>query len=331
MRRLQLGLVAFAVPMLALSLVLVGCGKPNEEGGSTAPTGTGDKGTKKGTSSAKAELQPVKGEYKGTLKGKITLKGNAQPIIAKLDEAIKVDMSKNQDKDYCMMGRPEETNQQEYKVGENNGVGNVFVWIEPAEANHYFTVDETLSSEAKKPVVMDQPHCAFLPHCVGIFAEYQDPKSKTKKTTQTGAELHIKNSADKSHNTNSDGGPVNGKKNEILGKGKEMVLGGLKPSKEPIRIRCNIHGWMSAYAWPFSHPYFAVSLDHDPGKDIKDKDYFLKKSDARYGTYEIKNVPQGAKVRVIAWHEKAGYLAGATGKEVDLAAGKDVDFELEAK
>jgi hypothetical protein len=192
-------------------------------------------------------------------------------------------------------------------------------------------VDERLVSEAKKPVVIDQPHCAFLPHCVGIFAQYQDPKSKTKKLISTGSELIFKNSAPMTHNTNYDGGVANGKHNEPIASGKDMALKELKASKQPINIKCNIHGWMSGYAWPFDHPYFAVSLDHDPGKDVKDKDYFLKKNDPRYGTYEIKNVPQGAKVRVIAWHEKAGYLAGTKGKEAELAAGKDVDFELEVK
>jgi hypothetical protein len=65
---------------------------------------------------------------------------------------------------------------------------------------------------------------------------------------------------------------------------------------------------MRAYARAFRHPYAAVTR---VGKDDKDP---------AYGTYEIKDAPLGVKVRVIAWHESLGYLAGARGKRVTLAA-----------
>jgi hypothetical protein len=325
MRRLQRGLLAFAVPMLALSLILVGCGKPSEEGGG-APA-TGEKSTKKG----KAELEPVKGEYKATLKGKVTLKGNP-PDLAKLDADIKKEIDKKpEDKAVCLAGRPEEVNEQSYKIGDNKNVANVFVWIEPVERNQFFEVSRDQLAKAKEPVVVDQPHCAFLPHCVVLFPEYVDPK--TKKKAPTGQTFVIKNDAPTSHNTKVDGGSANGQKNQTLKPGTDMVLKDLNASKEPLTLVCNIHGWMSAYARAFDHPYAAVTLGHDPKiKDHKAEDFFLKKSDSRFGTYEIPNVPAGAKVRVIAWHPKAGYLGKSTGVEKTLAAGdNEQDFELEVK
>src|SRR4051794_35578465 len=138
MRRLQLGLVAFAVPMLALSLVLVGCGKPSEETGTPAPGGGGEKGKK---AKGKAELVPVKAEGKATLKGRVTLKGK-EPDYKKLDADIKDQINRNTDKDYCLMGRPEEKDEQEYRIGANKNVANVFVWIEPVERNQFFEVSE---------------------------------------------------------------------------------------------------------------------------------------------------------------------------------------------
>ncbi len=35
-----------------------------------------------------------------------------------------------------------ETAQQAYRIGTNDGLGNVFVWIEPAESDKYFEVPE---------------------------------------------------------------------------------------------------------------------------------------------------------------------------------------------
>src|SRR5262249_19695053 len=190
-------------------------------------------------------------------------------------------------------------------------------------------VSEDQLSKAKEPVVVDQPHCAFLPHSVVLFPEYVDPK--TKKKVPTGQTFIIKNDAERAHNTKVDGGTANGLKNETLKPGTDMPLKELKASREPITISCQIHGWMSGYARAYDHPYAAVTLGYDPKvKDHKAANFFLKKDDPRYGTYEIKDVPAGAKVRVIAWHPKAGYLGKSTGVEKTLAAGdNEQDFELE--
>ena len=52
-----------------------------------------------------------------------------------------------------------------------------------------------------------------------------------------------------------------------------------------VRIKCDMHGWMAAYAGVLDHPYFAVTA---PG-----------------GTFEIKQLPPGTYT-IEAWHETLG-------------------------
>src|SRR5262249_36717976 len=136
------------------------------------------------------------------------------------------------------------------------------------------------------------------------------------------------NDATISHNTNWTGGARNKGDNVILGEGKDRVVDNLVPETTPVAIKCNIHPWMDAYLWVVDTPYHAITLS-----DTLDKDK-VEKSDAKFGTYEIKNLPEG-KVRVIAWHEKAGYLnkGSGQGEVIEIAAGKETEknFEAEAK
>ena len=108
----------------------------------------------------------------------------------------------------------------------------------------------------------------------------------------------------------------------MTGADEKMVMKGEKyfATPEVIKMQCDIHPWMNAYARAFGHPYATLTLVPGDAKDGK------------YGTYEIKNVPAG-KVKVFAWHEKAGYLGkGAGGEEVTLPDGPNTkDFTATAK
>jgi hypothetical protein len=53
----------------------------------------------------------------------------------------------------------------------------------------------------------------------------------------------------------------------------------------PVKIKCEVHPWMSAYVGVFDHPFFAVTADD--------------------GNFEIKDLPPG-EYTVVAWHEKFG-------------------------
>jgi hypothetical protein len=54
-----------------------------------------------------------------------------------------------------------------------------------------------------------------------------------------------------------------------------------------LRLKCDVHTWMTAYVGIVNHPYFAVSND--------------------MGAYEIAKVPAGTYT-IETWHEKYGPL-----------------------
>jgi hypothetical protein len=65
----------------------------------------------------------------------------------------------------------------------------------------------------------------------------------------------------------------------------------------PFHVKCDVHGWMSAYIGVFSHPFFGVSNDE--------------------GVVELKNLPAGT-FQLHAWQETYGVKT----ENVTLAAGE---------
>ena len=75
-----------------------------------------------------------------------------------------------------------------------------------------------------------------------------------------------------------------------------------------VKIKCEVHPWMAAYAGVLNHPFFGVSGDD--------------------GTFEIKNLPPGQYV-IEAWHEKYGtQTLSVTVASADEA--KDIAFTFKA-
>jgi uncharacterized protein (DUF2141 family) len=75
-----------------------------------------------------------------------------------------------------------------------------------------------------------------------------------------------------------------------------------------VKIKCEVHPWMSAYAGVLDHPFFAVSGDD--------------------GTFTIKNLPPG-EYTIEAWHQKYGSQT----QKVTVAAdgdAKTADFSFKA-
>ena len=344
MRRFSLGLMAGTVSAALCGLVLVGCGGPVDRDDDQLPSKRG-KGRGKGAGIVAAQSETLKllaqdkYKYAGTLSGSVKLSGD-KPDQEKMTKDLQAGIIK--DPDYCLHGRtggetippkPYETNQQVYRIGANGNLGNVFVWIQPA-AGYAFDVPDT-QLPAIKDVRLRQPHCAFLPHCVTLFAS----RYKNGDQDPTGCQkLVVENDARVTHNAKVQGGPLNGTVNKLLaawnGKAKvheEVFV--LKPEKQPVRVSCDIHTWMSGYVRVFDHPYSAVT---SVGADLSDdkKPVWEDLASPSVGTYQIKGVPIGAKVRLFAWHEQAGDLAGANGKEITIDADPSknkFDFDAKAK
>jgi hypothetical protein len=233
----------------------------------------------------------IEGKGTGTLKGKIKLNGTA-PAGAKL----KIDQG-NKDAGHCGKGDTED----ETWVSKDGGLGNVVVFLK-APAGSYFKVD-TSKKDWPEKVEIDQPFCAFKPHVSVMFPEYEGKP--------TGQKLIVKNSAPILHNSRVAGSSFkNPAKGETLAAGatKEFAL---KADTQAIKINCDAHKWMEAYIWAFDHPFAAVT-----------------KAD---GTFEIKNVPLGVDLAVMAWHEVGTPAAGVEVKKGQLKDGDTIDFSIMKK
>ena len=144
----------------------------------------------------------------------------------------------------------------------NGGLENVFVYVKDGLGNYYFETPTT-------PVTLDQKGCHYSPHVFGL---------------RTGQPLEIVNSDQTLHNVNA-----MAQVNQAFNMGQAMQ--GMKSQKTfttpevMVRIKCDVHGWMNAYAGVLSHPYFAVT--------------------ANGGAFELKDLPPGTYT-IEAWHEKLG-------------------------
>jgi hypothetical protein len=102
----------------------------------------------------------------------------------------------------------------------------------------------------------------------------------------TGQLLLIKNSDDTTHNihampNNSD----NNEFNNAQPAGSADLKKTFKAPEVMVKVKCDLHSWMTAYVGVLEHPFFSVT-----GAD---------------GSFAIKNLPAG-DYEIEAWHEKYG-------------------------
>jgi hypothetical protein len=222
----------------------------------------------------------------GTIRGQVVFDGDQIP------ERKQADVNGHKDQEHCLSKGP--IFSEAWVVNpKNKGVRWVFVWLAPADKNRKLPVHPALKAGADKPVEIDQPCCAFVPHAVGV---------------QQGQLLISKNSAPVAHNVNWNGGSKNPGNNLLVPAGSEIKIKDLRASPFPIKFECNIHRWMNGWVRVFDHPYFAVT-DAD-------------------GKFEIKDAPVG-DWRLMIWQESTGYLGGAAGRNgspVTVKAGPPTDL-----
>jgi hypothetical protein len=179
-------------------------------------------------------------------------------------------------------------------------------------------------------VILDKPHCAYVPHTFILYPSYYDAKSE--EFVKTGQKFIVKNSAKVVHDTNFTGDPFENpaQKHQLPpGQSKSVEL---KPQDQPINFTCNVHKFMRAYAFVLDHPYGSVSKGFPVlGKDGKAVP--LPESD--WGKFEIQNVPAGVPVRVVLWHEgkyvSQDGFAGEKGKSMTFEDGKTMDLKIKIK
>jgi len=295
MRKISALGLALMIPALAMLVTASGCNKPAEKGDkgtgastSTVPADKGDKGEKPPVDKG-GKKEALTAKTDGIIKGFVRYDGT--PPEASITPAMKT----HQDKDVCLAGKESDKVDQTWLVSSDKGVANVVIYLkEPAGKT--FSVTDELKKPFAKNAVLDQPHCAFVPHVIALYPA-------------AGQKLEVKNSAKVPHNTKIEGNPKKNPTENITLPPSETKTLDLQFQQGPLAASCQLHPWMNAKIWTFNSPYFAVTDEN--------------------GAFEIPNVPSGVELTVMVWHESFGADAREAEKKT-LKAGTN-DLELKVK
>jgi len=158
----------------------------------------------------------------------------------------------------CCRGEPPIVD--ETVVANSNGtLRNVFVFIEGAPK---------LNGASQPAALLDQSRCTYSPHVLGV---------------QIGQTLNIRSSDPTMHNVhfNPTINPAHNYAMTQVGQEVKTTFNGA----EFIRMKCDVHPWMTAWVGVFDNPFYAVTKQE--------------------GSFEIKGIPAG-NYRLVAWHELYG-------------------------
>jgi len=300
MKRFSLLGALLAIPALALMVTVSGCtkgenkGTPPQAKDGTAKDGTPKDGTAKDGEPKKGKAEELEAKTDGVIKGRVVVDGPKPEMPPEKN----IQTAKGKDLEVCEAGSPSEKVEQTWIVSKDGGVANVVVWLAPPEGKSFKLTDE-IKGEFKHDAVIDQPHCAFVPHILAMY-----PKGGQD-------ELVVKNSAEIPHNTNITGDERKGNSNKNLNIGpKTEEKFKVNYQKEPLHVKCDRHPWMNAKIFTFNQPYFAVT----------DKD----------GNFEIKHVPTDVPLTVVMWHEAKGEVKG-TDAHTFKSGSNDVSLKISTK
>jgi hypothetical protein len=197
----------------------------------------------------------------------------------------------NADKNHCL-AKGEVLSEEWIINPKNRGLRWTFVWLVAEDGNPKtpLPIHPKLKDVPTKPVEIDQPHCAFIPHVVAL---------------REGQPLLAKNSSPVSHNIKWTGiNPAN-QGNVTLPAGKSYEIK-LQVQRLPVTLECNIHPWMNGRAGVFTHPYFAIT-DAD-------------------GNFSIKDAPSGNYRLVVYNGSYLGGAKGSRGRPITIPAGAAINL-----
>ena len=146
-------------------------------------------------------------------------------------------------------------------VGDDGAVENVFVYLReaPEGADH---------DEPEEAVRLEQRGCLYTPRIIGVRVE-QDIEIVNDDPT-----LHNVRALAKANRPFNIGQPARGTR-----------IKSFRAPEKPIQVKCDVHPWMSAYAFALEHSFHSTT-----GRD---------------GKYRIDALPAGS-YELVFWHEKLG-------------------------
>jgi plastocyanin len=136
-------------------------------------------------------------------------------------------------------------------------------------------------------VTLDQRGCLYAPRVLGMQV------GQTLQITNSDTLLHNVHSLSTRGNVFNVSQPQAGMVYRVVLKNPDVIM----------RVKCDVHSWMTAYIAVEPHPYFAITGDH--------------------GAFTIAGVPPG-RYTIRTWHERYGQLTQA----VAVKAGQTTTIEL---
>lgn len=199
---------------------------------------------------------PTSPAVAGSLTGRVNFKG-ARPAPLKIDMGA--------DKKCLKLSAGQDAVSDQVVVNANNTLKNVFVYVKSGLPKKSWPTPAAA-------VKLDQKGCQYSPHVFGVMVNQP---------------IEIGSSDETLHNVHAL--PKNSKPFNLPFPKRGMTRKEAFASPEVmVKVRCDVHNWMSAYVGVLDHPFFSVTDDQ--------------------GRFSIAGLPPGT-YEVEAWHEKYGTAA----------------------
>lgn len=144
-------------------------------------------------------------------------------------------LSMSQDRN-CEAAHPSPAYSQDGEVNANGTLPNVFIFIKQG-------LHENHPAPPAVPVTLDQLGCTFSPHVLGVMV---------------GQPLRVLNSDPTTHNVQTITSE-NRFHNQSQQPGGSPIIWRFDHPEIMIKLKCNVHPWMTAYLGVVDNPFYAVT------------------------------------------------------------------------
>lgn len=185
----------------------------------------------------------------------------------------------NQDRE-CSELNDDPVQSQAVVVNDDGTLRHVFVYVKEGLGDQTYPVPD-------EPVVLDQEGCMYVPHVFGV---------------QVGQTIQIENSDPLLHNIHAMP-QTNRPFNFGMPTQNSVREQSFRQPEVMVRIKCDVHPWMLAYAGVVTHPFHSVTGEN--------------------GSFSLENLPAGEYV-IEAWHETHGTAT----QTVTVGDGESAELEF---